>query len=418
MSQKAFRAVSGQANGGPNADGGLPTRFTELEAYRGIAALLVVVFHAYQYSREGTGSPDEVYTGTPLHLIFHNLEAPVAWFFALSGFLLFLPFVRAAIERRESPAARGFLIRRAIRIVPPYYLAILLVWSWRFTGGADQWRDLIQHLTFTQIFDRAHIFWTIGPAWSLAVEMQFYLLLALLGPACCAACSRLTNRRWRVAALAAVPFVMLLGSVAYKWWVGAVAEIPRENFPIYFGLAAKLDTFALGMLLAVLTAVQFRCERGVAWLLRAAGFGLLGITFVFRSASATADLYFHTLAGVAFVLVLASTTIARRESAWARRLGHPALQALGVISYSVYLWHEPLLIELGQRNWLIRTTPTAFPINALVLMIVSVVVAAASYVVIERPIGELRWLFTRGGHLAERYPALVEPASASGERQA
>ena len=105
------------------------TRFTELEAYRGIAALLVVVFHAYQYSREGTGTPREVYTGTPLHLLFYNLEAPVSWFFVLSGFLLFLPFARAAIEQRGFLSSRGFLVRRAIRIRPPYYVAILVVWA-------------------------------------------------------------------------------------------------------------------------------------------------------------------------------------------------------------------------------------------------------------------------------------------------
>jgi peptidoglycan/LPS O-acetylase OafA/YrhL len=125
--------VRGSVRGTPETAGNTasdarPTHFAELEAYRGIAALLIVIFHAYQYSREGTGTPDEVYVGTPLHLLFHNLEAPVSWFLALSGFLLFLPFARAAIERRERPAWRGFLIRRAIRILPPYYLAVILVW--------------------------------------------------------------------------------------------------------------------------------------------------------------------------------------------------------------------------------------------------------------------------------------------------
>ncbi|MBA2264134.1 MAG: acyltransferase, partial [Chloroflexi bacterium] len=160
-----------------------------------MAALLVVVFHAYQYSREGTGTSREVYTGTLLHLLFHNLEAPVAWFFVLSGFLLFLPFSRAAIEQRGLPSSRGFLLRRAIRLLPPYYLAIVTVWVWRFSGGEEQVRDLIAHLTFTQVFDRVHIFWTIGPAWSLAVEAQFYLLLAALGPVAYAACARLATRR-------------------------------------------------------------------------------------------------------------------------------------------------------------------------------------------------------------------------------
>ncbi len=126
--------------------------FEELEAYRGVAALMIVVFHAYQYSRQATHQPKYVYEGTSLHHLIANLEAGVAWFFALSGFLLFLPIARYCIRQTPRPSTRSFLVRRAIRILPLYYFAILVVWCWRFTGGPGQWRDLFNHLTFTHIF--------------------------------------------------------------------------------------------------------------------------------------------------------------------------------------------------------------------------------------------------------------------------
>src|SRR5439155_24073279 len=88
-----------------------------LEAYRGIAALLIVVYHAYQHSRLASAY---VYDGTPLHVLLRNLEAGVAWFFVLSGFLIVLPFARAAANRQSAVSVRGFLVRRAIRIVPLY----------------------------------------------------------------------------------------------------------------------------------------------------------------------------------------------------------------------------------------------------------------------------------------------------------
>src|SRR5687768_15538239 len=71
-------------------------RFAELEAYRGIAALLIVVYHVYQYAR--AGNPVRFpYEGHPIHVALRNLEAPVAWFFVLSGFLIFLRFARVIV---------------------------------------------------------------------------------------------------------------------------------------------------------------------------------------------------------------------------------------------------------------------------------------------------------------------------------
>src|SRR5260370_3316455 len=82
-----------QVPGGPPGEN---ARFAELEAYRGLPALLIVVYHAYQQSRVTTAY---IYQGTPLHVVFRNLETTGAWFFALSGFLIFLPFPQPIAER-------------------------------------------------------------------------------------------------------------------------------------------------------------------------------------------------------------------------------------------------------------------------------------------------------------------------------
>src|SRR5205823_1503457 len=177
-----------------------------------------------------------VYEGTPLHVLLRNLEAGVAWFFVLSGFLIVLPFAHAAVDRQSALSAWGFLVRRAIRLVPVYYVAILVVWALRYTGGPGQWRDLLEHLTFTQIFDQTHIFWTIGPAWSLAVEALFYLIVAVAGPLAVRACGRLDTSRARMAFLGGGAMALGIASVAYKWWAFAVAHIPTQNNPVYFGL--------------------------------------------------------------------------------------------------------------------------------------------------------------------------------------
>jgi peptidoglycan/LPS O-acetylase OafA/YrhL len=270
--------------------------FEGLEAYRGIAALSVVVFHAYQYSREDLQLDRFVYEGSTWHTLLQNLDGAVSWFFVLSGFLIFLPFSYAAVSQGSRRSARSFLIRRALRILPLYYATILIVWGLRYTGSREEWVSLLQHLTFTHVFSQENVFRIIGPAWSLADEVIFYLMVAGLGPLAYLACGRLNSRRKRAALIFASVTSLVLLSIGYKWWAYYVARIPEENYPVYFGPLAHLDSFALGMLLAVvLAAGWFRFGKPVPALLSLGGVALLALFFALRDAYAAVDLYFYTL---------------------------------------------------------------------------------------------------------------------------
>jgi len=381
-------------------------RFESMEVYRAIPALLLVVFHAYQYSRDGTGAGSYVYEGTPLHVALYGLELISEWFFVLSGFLIFVPFAQATLRRRQTRSIRGYLIRRAIRILPAYYVAIGLVWTWRFGGGADQWRDLVEHLTFTHVFDRDHIFWTIGPAWALAVEVQFYVVVALLAPVVYLLCGWPQTAAGRAVLLATVPTAVGVASAAYKWWAVEAAKIPGDDWPAYYGLAAKADAFAIGMLLAVVVAVRdgrplFGGRTPVV--IRIVGIGLMIVAVAWRTESGLEGLGFYTLSAAAFALMLAASALGPRRTPWSRVLDRAPIRGLGVISYGVYLWHEPLMIELGKRSLLIHPAPDAFPTNAVVLLALSIAAGAICYWTVEQPTMQLRRLFTADGRLANRY---------------
>src|SRR5581483_3291185 len=171
------------------------------------------------------------------------------------------------------PSARRYLLRRALRILPLYYVAIALVWTTRYTGQPEARVDLLEHLTLTQAASRAHIFWTIGPAWSLSVEAGFYLLLPLVA-LLAAALSALARGRFLRAAIVAIgPLVLLVGSLAWKAWALDVLHAPFDDWPVWFGLGAKLDTFAIGMLLAVVRAAfpRARLPAATCWAARGLG---------------------------------------------------------------------------------------------------------------------------------------------------
>ena len=382
----------------------LPERFEALEAYRGVAALMIVVFHAYQHSRVGV---TYVYQSTLLHPLLRSLDSGVAIFLVLSGFLIFLPFVGAFLGQRPYQSARGFLIRRFIRIVPLYYTAIILVWTLRYSGGAEQWLDLFEHLTFTQIFDTRHIFWTIGPAWSLAVEVLFYLGVALSAPWLYRLCQRFATTRQRIIFLFGLAMAMGCASLVYKGWAFYVARIPEEDYAVYFGFLAKADLFALGMLLALGAVAARERLRLTGWqpvLWRLAALGLFGVVFLVREQSVFVSLFFNSLCGLAALLLLGSTVLQEAESAWKRALAHPVFNFLGLISYSVYIWHEPILIELSRRQLLLFETSAAFLSSTTILLVIVIVVGAVSYYAIEYPTQYLRYLFTREGRFVERYP--------------
>lgn len=389
-------------------------RFLELEAYRGIAAVLVISFHCYQHAGAAAAG---LYAGTPVQAVLRTMDGALALFFVLSGFINFLPFARAAVDQHNPHSARGFLIRRAIRIAPLYYVALILVWTSRYSGQPNQWLDLVEHLTFTQIFDGTHIFWTIGPAWSLAVEFWFYLLIAYLGPTTFRLCARFESRGTRVAILASITLALAAASILYKLWAAVVAKIPQDNYTVYFSIPARLDDLALGMLLAVILAAHRGGPllRGcVPALLRIAALALMAFGCYYRLTNPAGALYMQTIWGVAMLLVLASTVLGTRRSIWERVLANRPLQYLGMMSYSVYLWHEPLLI--GLDRYLRFTSAHLFFVSTMALIFITLCVASVSYWAIERPTGLLRHLFNRDGRLIVRYPEASGAMSAAAVR--
>ena len=152
----------------------------------GLRVLLVFIVSWYHIWQQSWWTP---HVGSySLDFLVRAGYVPVDGTILLSGFLLFLPHARAMLLGEKIPDTKTFYQKRVMRIVPSYVFVTLLMlfavaipYQQYYTPGA-MWKDVLMHLTFTQTFDFAtYIATPIGVAsWTVAIEMQAYLIFPLL----------------------------------------------------------------------------------------------------------------------------------------------------------------------------------------------------------------------------------------------
>src|SRR5205823_3230280 len=159
-------------------------------------------------------------------------------------------------------------------------------------------RDLVLHLTFTHVYSDDRIFYTNGPAWTLACEMHYFVLLALLGTLAQRYVPRIRSTGGRYAVLVAGVVALMLLSVGYRAWAVHVQQIPYDSWSAWFNPLAKLDVFALGLLLAIVAASGFkiRARLGRIALLAVAG-GLVYLSVLVHADGDQVSVTQHTFAG-------------------------------------------------------------------------------------------------------------------------
>ena len=233
------------------ADPGLPVvanraHFPGLDGLRAIAAVMVIFTHV----ADATGS----YSSTFLGAFFARMDAGVAVFFVLSGFLLYRPFVVSHLAGTSPPALLPFWWRRFLRIVPAYWLALTFFIAIG-TIPVPGWGHIGYLYGFGQIYSRTHVLDGLVQAWTLCVEVTFYLFLPLFAIALRKVAARITNR-----------LRVELVAVAALWVIGVTTHTVllathRSSTPATLWLPSQIDLFALGMFLAVVSA--WSVHRGV-----------------------------------------------------------------------------------------------------------------------------------------------------------
>ena len=254
-----------------------------LDSLRGVAVLLVVIYHSWVFSGEPNVHLAIPGTGGAINLtpILFNGSAGVQLFFVLSAFLLSQPWLRADYRGQPRPSLRRYLRHRFFRIVPAYYCCLFLMLLLLVPAfipitavySRDGARMLGIHLLFMQYFFpfTASSYGVNGSLWTLTIEMTLYLLLPW-------AVVLFLRKRW----LLVMPILLAVNLLWLRVWAGfsapalAVIHYEEHLLPgasdanIRYFLARQfpchLVTFGLGIVLANLfVRHQLALGRGRAW---------------------------------------------------------------------------------------------------------------------------------------------------------
>lgn len=346
---------------------------TGLDGIRAIAVIMVLAYH--------------------LKLaLFKSGFLGVTVFFVLSGYLI-TGILISEVEEEGTIDLKNFWLRRIRRLVPAVMsMAVVIIFVSAvvnriiFTKGCkDFLASVLGFNNWWQIFNKVSYFEAAGVpspfthCWSLAIETQFYLIypLILLGIYKLVK-SREEGRAKRGLLFAGVTLMLALSSVILM----IVLFDPQQDASrVYYGTDTRAFSLLFGALLAILwdyRMVPRRLSASVNMVLGSVSFAVLLVMTI--AINGSSNFWYRGGQFVGTILtVLVIYTVLGRKTWLSRFLSNPVLKWIGDRSYSIYLWHYPIILLISKgikASWWIT----------LIEIVLSVVLAELSYRFIETPI--------------------------------
>jgi peptidoglycan/LPS O-acetylase OafA/YrhL len=360
----------------------------EVDGLRFVAIGLVVVFHLDDYvgrtitgGDPGTGGVD--FAGRYLP----NGNRGVQLFFVLSGFILALPFARHFLGASQRPSTLGYYRRRLTRLEPPYVVAMCGLAVAAVALGTLDGSQAIRHLTASLGYVHTIVFGAPsrinGVAWTLEVEVQFYLLAPLLAFVF-AVPSRLHRRA-------------VLGVAAVAAAVLQIAFLDAEATRASLSLLNFIQYFLVGFLFADVYLTDWS-ESPIRDSRRWDLVALIGWpVLVFLDLSANVA----RLVLPALLFVLFCATFRGSAARGAFRLH--VLTTIGGMCYTIYLLHYPLLSILHRATGdvPVEDYETALVMQFAIFVPLLLAVSAGFFLAVERPCMDPGWV----GRVRRRFAA-------------
>jgi len=363
----ARTSTSGQARTSTSGKRGNSRIRGDIEGLRALATFLVLPYHAGL-------------------MLFPGGFVGVDVFFVISGFVITGQLLKE-VDRTGTVSLAGFYARRAKRLLPAASLVLgataLMVWlwvpkiRWETTGGDIASAAL--YFVNWRLADRSvdYLAEDVTPSavqhyWSLSVEEQYYFVWPILLLAAVYVARRFNLAR-RPALLGGLA-VVALPSLAWAGWM-AVNSPERA----YFATTTRMWEFTIGAFVAIVASYADRLPRRTAAVLSWGGLALILLSARIYTAEITWPGFYALVPTIGAGLFIAGG-VAAGTAGPVRILGNRFLLFVGYLTYSLYLWHWPLLIVAREHFGGISV-----PVG-LAIVTFSVVPAYLTFHLLENPI--------------------------------
>jgi peptidoglycan/LPS O-acetylase OafA/YrhL len=353
-----------------------------LDGLRFGAILFVFLYHlsgnVVRHNPPGVAEPTAF-----LYVLTQQLNIGVPLFFAISGMILGLPFARYWLLGGPKISLKRYFLRRVTRLEPPYIAALLLLFALKYFGRRGTVEEMVPHLGASLAYLHNVIYRelsSINPvAWSLEVEVQFYILAPVLAIAFAIRVAWLRR--------AVVGAAILLAALLAPWTDMNVSRGATASWMAHLSLLGNIQYFLTGFLLAdfylLLPTVQYRNK---IWdVVSVIGWPLLVVLLVEYTA-----VVYVALPGIILLLYVA----AFYGSVSSRVLASLWIASTGGMCYSIYLLHNYAIAAFGfvtERIGQTLSFEARFVIQLILLTPIVLAISIVFYCVIEQPCMRADW---------------------------
>lgn len=357
-----------------------------LDGFRAVAILLVVNFHFEVYVKQ---------------LPWFNVVTGAGWigvlvFFVLSSFLLIRPYVYNGLNDRSLPSLTSFFRNRLIRISPLFIISSFIIVSvklaiGKFTGNLT---DIFYHFLFLNNFREGAS--PINPVlWSLAVEMQFYLICPVIG---FVVHDFLRKKKYTMLFVFLI-FLILL-SIGYKFYTTQIQmSYTSQLYPllVYNSPLANLEVFVYGIIGSIIYTLYLNSKVLPSYLtygvyIACVVIAYLIMRYLFLVTGYILDksvwnCFMYSTLSIIIVLVVL-TTLVEKKSWWYRLMESEGMVFISKISYSLYIWH---LVVFDVVRYFVRSLLEGLSpffqntITLIVSILFAFLISIVSYQLIEKP---------------------------------